>query len=590
MTLSLFLLALPLLLQEPEPEQVPTFRGGVTTVLVDALVLDAEGNPVTDLSTDEVEIYEDGVLQSIATFDVTDWTSYVSERTGSASSPNVNTYPRRFVLILNRQGARFDYLVRAKRGLTSFVVESMADGDEAAVVEIAHSFKVVQEFRASKEETLQAIKSLSQMPSDYSMGAARSSERIYRNVAALAESWAELRGRKVIVLLSNELLTFSPPGATYSDSSLDLQRAISALNQANVSVYTIDLRGVESRSSILGGLSPLATETGGRYLRNQNSFDKPLARIGRENQRYYLLSYVPTNAELDGSYRDIEVRVSRPDVEVIARQGYVARAPATLTTEASEESPPSEPRDEVPPVVAAAQDLPLAVEMSTYLLPTGAGTVRLAITVALPEELLTAASGERRLGVTVSDEAGAVAGAYQESVSMERPYVIPSFDLPPGRYVARLTLRLSSDEELYSAATEIRIPADFGERFGLSSIIPVVSPENGAAAGDGLPILPTPSLKRGKDGYVLFQVFPGADDPSRRVHVGWAFLDEDGREIRRGEKDGPIDIVQDRLGGTPVILELPMRSLSYGTHIVEIRVEDRSRSRRATSSIEIRIR
>ena len=589
MTLSIFLLALPLLVQEPEPKQVPTFRGGVTTVLVDALVLDAEGNPVTDLTTDEVEIYEDGVLQSIATFDVTDWTSYVSERTGSASTPNVNTYPRRFVLILNRQGARFDYLVRAKRGLTSFVVESMADGDEAAVIEIAHSFKVVQEFRASKEETLQAIKSLSQMPFDYPMGAARSSERIYRNLEALAESWAELRGRKVIVLLSNELLTFSPAGATYSDSGLDLQRAISALNQANVSVYTIDLRGVESRSSILGGLSPLATETGGRYLRNQNSFDKPLARIGRENQRYYLLSYVPTNAELDGSYRHIEVRVSRPDVEIIARRGYVARAPATLTTEASE-SPPSELRDEVAPLAAAAQDLPLAVEMSTYLLPTGAGTVRLAITVALPEELLTAASGERRLSLTLSDEAGAVAGTYQESVSMERPYVIPSFDLPPGRYVARLTLLLSSDQELYSAATEIRIPADFGKRFGLSSIIPVVSPENGAAAGNRLPILPTPSLKRGKDGYVLFHVFPGADDPSKRVHVGWVFLDEDGRETRRGERDGPIDIVQDRPGGTPVILELPMSSLSYGSHIVEIRVEDRSRSRRARSSIEIRIR
>ncbi len=590
MALSILLLALPLLVQEQDPEQVPTFRGGVTSVLVDALVLDAEGNPATDLTSDEVEIYEDGVLQSIATFDVTDWTSYVSERTGSAPTPNVNTYPRRFVLILNRQGARFEYLVRAKRGLTSFVVESMADGDEAAVIEIAQSFKVVQEFGASKEETLQAIKSLSQMPSDYSMGAARSSERIYRNLTALAESWAELPGRKVIVLLSNELLTFSPAGATYSSSGLDLQRAISALNQANVSVYTIDLRGVESRSSMLGGLSPLATETGGRYFRNQSRFERPLARIGRENQRYYLFSYVPTNTELDGSYRRIEVRVSRPDVEVIARQGYVARAPATLTTEADEDLPPSELGDEVPPVAAAAQYLPLAVELSTYLLPTGTGTVRLAITVALPAELLTTAPGERRLSVTVSDDTGAVAGAYEESVSLERPYVIPSFDLPPGHYVTRLTLRLSSEEELYSAATEIRIPADFGERFGLSSIIPVLSPENGAAAGSGLPILPTPSLKRGEDGYVLFQVFPGADDPSKRVHVGWVFLDEDGRETRRGEKDGPIDIAQDRLGGTPVILELPMSSLSYGTHIVEIRVEDRSRARRATSSIEIRIR
>jgi Ca-activated chloride channel family protein len=590
MSFPLLLLALPLLGQEPATEQVPTFRGGVTNVLVDALVLDGDGNPVPDLTAEDFEIYEDGVLQSVATFDVTDWTSYVNQRDEATPASDVNTYPRRFVLILNRQGARFDYLVRAKRGLMNFVVESMADGDEAMVVEIAHSFKVVQEFRSTKEETLQAVKSLSQMPFDYPMGAARSSQLIYQDLGALADALAALPGRKVVVLLSNELLTFAPAGAAYSDSGLDLKRTIAALNQANASVYTIDLRGVESQSSIVGGLSPLATETGGRYLRNQNSFERPLARIGRENQRYYLLSYVPTNSELDGSYRRIEVRVTRPDVEVIARQGYVARPPSAPVPEPTAEAPPSEPADEVSATPAVTDDLPLAVEVSNYLLPTGVGTVRLAVTIALPADLLTAeGDDERRIDLTVFDEAGNAAGTFEERVSLDHPYVIPSFDLAPGRYDVRMTLS-TAQRELYSASTQIPIPTDLGERFGLSSIVPVVSPQNRASAGDGLPILPRPSLKKGENGYVLFQVFPGREDPSSRVHVGWSILDEDGQELRRAERDRPIDITQGRPNGSPIILQLPMSSLSYGTYIVEIRVEDRSRGRRATSAIEIRIR
>ena len=106
--------------------------------------------------------------QEIATFDVTDWTSYVAAQTGDGPRTGpVNTYPRRFVFIVNRVGAQFEWLNRAKRGLASFIVESMADGDEAMVVDVAHSTKVVQEFRAAKEETLKAVRGLSQMQIDY---------------------------------------------------------------------------------------------------------------------------------------------------------------------------------------------------------------------------------------------------------------------------------------------------------------------------------------------------------------------------------------------------------------------------------------
>jgi VWFA-related protein len=130
--------------QEPR-EQVPTFRAGVSAVLVDVLATDREGNPLAGLMEEDFQVFEDGVPQAIATFDVTDWTSYVAGH-GSEARPEggVNTYPRRFIFVLNRQGADFEYLNRAKRDLATFIVESMAEGDESMVIDIGYSMKIQQ--------------------------------------------------------------------------------------------------------------------------------------------------------------------------------------------------------------------------------------------------------------------------------------------------------------------------------------------------------------------------------------------------------------------------------------------------------------
>jgi hypothetical protein len=44
----------------------------------------------------------------------------------------------------------------------------------------------------------------------------------------------------------------------------------------------------------------------------------------RENSSYYLLGFTPANDRRDGKYHAIDVKVSRPEVEVRARKGYIA--------------------------------------------------------------------------------------------------------------------------------------------------------------------------------------------------------------------------------------------------------------------------
>jgi VWFA-related protein len=567
------------LFQEAQENQVPTFRGGVSAVLVDVVVVDREGHPLSDLTREDFQILEDGVPQTLSTFDVTDWTSYVSERTEGQAAGPTNTYPRRFLFIVNRQGAKFEHLNRAKRDLAEFIVESMAEGDEAMVIDIGYSLKVVQNFQAGKEETLQTVRKLSQMQIDYPLGPDRAADQTYRDLESLGHALGKIPGRKIVIFFSNELLTFPGPGSRATNNSFSLKKAVESLNQANTTVYTLDIRGPDAPfPSVQGGLSPLATETGGRFFRNAITFGPPLERIGTENQRYYLLSYVSTNTEVDGSYRTIEVKVKREDATVIARPGYFAREPETVSTE-----------DDLPDARPEA-DFPLALELSTYLLPSSQGPVLVPWSVALPADLLMGDGGEeRKLRLEVRSAAGATVHSFEEPVSLDRSSVVSSFSLDPGAYTIDVTLS-AGGKELHRASTGMDVPSGLADRFGLSSILPVVSRDAAANVGaKELPLLPVSAVRRGESLHILFQILPGLDSPSRRARVSYRILDAEGAEVLKDRVKDEIGLAG-KASGTPVVVSLPTRSLAFGTYRVEVRIEDPSSGRAATSEIEFRVR
>ena len=53
----------------PTPDQPPvTFRVEVNYVEVDAIVTDAQGNPISNLTKNDFEVYEDGKKQDVAAF------------------------------------------------------------------------------------------------------------------------------------------------------------------------------------------------------------------------------------------------------------------------------------------------------------------------------------------------------------------------------------------------------------------------------------------------------------------------------------------------------------------------------------------
>lgn len=176
---------------------------------------------------------------------------------------------------------------------------------------------------------------------------------------ALVDSLGQLPGRKTVFYFCE--------GLTIPDSQLMRYRAvIDAANRNNVSIYTFDAAGLrvhsaqqqttrEMRELTFAGLGSedsrpaaltqnletnerllkmdpsvslgiLADQTGGLLIDNTNALDRAVDVINDDRRHHYLLSYVSTNSTLDGAYRKIDVRVSRPDVEVRSRRGYRASA------------------------------------------------------------------------------------------------------------------------------------------------------------------------------------------------------------------------------------------------------------------------
>lgn len=124
------------------------------------------------------------------------------------------------------------------------------------------------------------------------------------------------------------------------------RQLVRSAEAANVAFYPVDTAGLRAESNP-GGLlmlRQLAEGTNGTAIVNTNDIGGALTAISDELSAYYLLGYYSTNAEPDGRYRRIEVRVARPGVEISARRGYWApTAEAWAARMAAAEAGPPEP-------------------------------------------------------------------------------------------------------------------------------------------------------------------------------------------------------------------------------------------------------
>lgn len=275
------------LLAQDEDEVV---RVNTDLVVLNLTVTDASGAYVSGLDRSAFRIFEDDREQTITNF-------------GLEETPFVAA------LLLDTSGSMENRLSLARSAAIRFL-DGLRPDDAAAVYRFDSRTEVVQDFSSSRDLT----------PMAFELRARGVTSLYDAIVRASNDLTARPERRRAIVILSD--------GAD-NHSSASFDRALSSALAANATIYTVDLSDPSNmqRQSAVGSLRNFATRSGGRFVSTpggqglRDAFTGIVEELGLQ----YTIGYQPQNRARDGRWREIEVRLSRSELQVRTRRGY--RAP-----------------------------------------------------------------------------------------------------------------------------------------------------------------------------------------------------------------------------------------------------------------------
>ncbi len=129
-----------------------------------------------------------------------------------------------------------------------------------------------------------------------------------------------------------------------------------------------------ARGAKIAAMEQLAADTGGEAILNANDLNKAIARAVQNGSHYYTLVYTPTNKEMDGKYRRIEVTLNSGKYKLSYRRGYYADQPARGgpdTNEAISDEPNGQP-DPLHPMLARGMPSATQLLYGVRVLPAAA--------------------------------------------------------------------------------------------------------------------------------------------------------------------------------------------------------------------------
>jgi hypothetical protein len=353
---------------------------------------------------------------------------------------------------------------------------------------------------------------------------------------ALMKAQGALAGRKALLFFSEGLPI--PPNLEEAYRS-----AISEANRANVSVYAVDARGLDTgrsleqsrqmldrsgrnsqsqqaygssqrpvtmddvmnsetaegalRADTQNALRALAEETSGALIANTNNLGPGLAdRVTADLDSYYEIGYTPRLAAPDGHFRTIAVKLARPGLTVHSRSGYFA-LPET-------DAAPLMPY-ELPMLAALAanpEPHPFDYSVAAFRFDQSSKGVQHTLMIEVPMQHVTFQENARTRTyvlrftamAVIKDHTGRVVQRFSESYPLEGPIDrVPAlkrgrirfkrqFWLPPGRYTLWTIARDQATEQssVKSLPLDVPQPSD-GIRISQLSVIRSVDPAGEAA-------------------------------------------------------------------------------------------------------------
>jgi hypothetical protein len=454
-----------------------------------------------------------------------------------------------------------------------------------------------------------------------------------KSLFAILQSMNDLPGRKTLVFFS-EGLPASPALQAH------LRSVVESANRSNITVYAIDAAGLRAISGTadtrreieeagkerirqlsvgtLGevtdqpmiralektedlmrydsqaGLAALAEDTGGFLVRDTNDLRRAFQRIDEDQRFHYLLTYSPKNQKFDGTFRNIEVKVSRPGVEIFARKGYRALRFAPTLPVLDYEAPALAALD----AARLSNGFPFDVAALNFPEPARPGLspvlVRLKTDVLTYEEdpSKKAYEAQATIVVRVRDGEGRVVhkmsqqyqltGQLHELASAKQGEILffRTPELPPGLYTIESVVFDAIGARSSTRVSTLEVPAR-SRRLQMSSVVCVNRVERVAAEAkdaanplyfEDMLLYPNGAAPFSRAGHkeltFFYTVYPGSAAAPLTAHVE---VQRNGKVLARL----PVELANpDDKGRIQQVGRLPLAALTPGTYQLHVVVTD----------------
>jgi VWFA-related protein len=423
-------------------------RSSSDLVRIDVEVTDRSGKPIKGLTANQFTITDEGKSQAITSFSYADIEA-IETATTDISKPIVVTVDndgpnspsadaisdalrdrRLIVLFFDLTSMQTDDLIRAHDAADKFVKQQMTEADVVAVIVFSTRINVLANFTNDRAVLNKAIAQLTPDNSanlasplyaaaangEYDVqeytGAAYTPDETEFNVfntdqklaavEGLADVLGGIPGRKALVEFTGGITQ------TGEENRTQLRAATDAANRADVSIYSIDSRGLlaappggdtttnaatgtsmftgasvfhqtDQREDSRDTLATLSTDTGGKAFFDLGDLSDAFPAIQRDNSGYYLIGYnLGADVKHDGRWRAIRVKVNVPGAHVRFRDGYYAPRDFQHLEKEDRDQQIADAINSDHPVV----ELPVAVETGIFRLSSTQSYVPIAAKIA----------------------------------------------------------------------------------------------------------------------------------------------------------------------------------------------------------------
>ena len=271
------------------------FRAGVDLVHFAVVVTDKAGQQIDGLKAEDFEILEEGKPQTVKFF---------------AAGQAEDAPPLHLGFMIDLSGSMTEDIRDVRAAAIKFL-DTIKKVEDITVVDFDTEVRTAR-FASDDPRLIERIRS--RKPDGYTA--------LYDALGTYLNGAAAQTGEKILVM-------YTDGGDT--KSAINQGELIDLLKASDVTVYAIGYLEHQGsgRSDQQQVLQRFANATGGQafFPARLKDLDKMYEKILRDISSRYSFGYISTDTRMDGKWRDVKIRVIRPDLKaakVRTRSGYFA--------------------------------------------------------------------------------------------------------------------------------------------------------------------------------------------------------------------------------------------------------------------------